>query len=79
MGYEIELKYLPKDDSAPQEEYEYTELYNWMMENQEQVATAGVVLLLGCWVLAELVSEGTVNVMIPVFVTTLPKVVENLG
>lgn len=41
--------------------------------------TAGVVLLLGCWVLAELVSGGTVNVMIPVFVTTLPKVVENLG
>ena len=79
MGYEIELKYLPKDDSAPQEEYEYTELYNWMMENQGQVATAGVVLLLGCWVLAELVSGGTVNVMIPVFVTTLPKVVENLG
>ena len=37
MGYEIEFKYLPKDNSVPQEEYAYDEFFDWIKENKEVV------------------------------------------
>ena len=58
MGYEIDLKYLPKDDSAPQEEYEYTELYNWLLEHENVSIAIGGALIIAFAAFATIVSGG---------------------
>lgn len=44
FSYEIELKYLPKDDSALQEEYAYDEIFDWLRKHGREMAL-GVVLI----------------------------------
>ena len=71
MGYEIEFKYLPKDNSVPQEEYAYDEFFDWVKGNKEVVIGAVFVLIIAITAATVVPTGGTSAVAIPTIVTAV--------